>query len=90
MDADQFEDGFGGDLLFQRGVIEARIERRTGGGLLQLLVIADRLGRSYELALAVAYRGGEVAALGIEADLHGLHLPGVRWRGRQRETHLLA
>ena len=90
MDAQQLEDGLGRNVLLQRCVIEARVERGAGLGLRGLDVAADGLRGGDIVAPPVARHGGEVVALEEDADLDRLHLAGVGRRRHQREAELLA
>ena len=56
---------------------------------MRLVVAADRLGRGHEHALPVAYRAGEMAALGEDRDLGRFQRSGVRRCRHQREADLL-
>ena len=90
MDAQQLEDGVGRDVLLERRVIEAGIERGAGRGRRGLDVVADGLGRRHIVALPVAGHRGEVAVLVEDGNLDRLHLSGVGRRRHQGEADLLA
>ena len=90
MDAQQLEDGLGRNVLLERRVVEAGVERGAGWALRRLGVVADGSRRGHEFALAVARDGGEMVALGEDRDLDRLHLARVGRRGHQREADLLA